>query len=576
MNLASNFLNNFLKKTDVRLLLFFLFLYQLIFIFWGIDFTDMGWMATNYQQVFNDPRSVEACFGRWLTIIIGGIWVHLFPGFGIIGIRVLGVLVYTATLNIVFLLLKDHFDRDKLKSGLVLMVLLTGPHYAFMGFHYNTLTAFFFVLMLFFLFRGLVEKNYKKIIIAGVFLGLNVFVRIPNIAGIAILAVIGYCGYHYKYTFKQFFKVFGCFLIGLSLATGAMIILMVSLNQEIIFLNSLKDLLNMGVSDKKPHGIMKMLRILSMQFLNIFSKALIIIIVSGIFIFISGWLKKKILFLIPLILAILIYFSVSTNDFMLIEEMFTIYGLILIVSIYSLWDKRLIFEQKLLIITGLAMFAILPLGSDLVLVNMNGLFLFVIFPIVVERILNFNLINGFSVTDEMASLYKKSLAIITIGIILFGTFYYTYCEQNGKNNLHFSLESSLAHGVFTSKERADDINELINESQNFIKKNDYVLAFDWMPMFHFLTETRPYLYNIGISHYSGEELSEYFEKSLDEKKILPVIIRQKIDMWGNWPRDTPKNYHEMENERNRWLNNLLLAHNYKMVWENNSFQILIP
>jgi hypothetical protein len=70
--------------------------------------------------------------------------------------------------------------------------------------------------------------------------------------------------------------------------------------------------------------------------------------------------------------------------------------------------------------------------------------------------------------------------------------------------------------------------------------------------------------------------------SLTRNKVLPVVIVQKIGTTGEaskWPEEvTPENYSENESnlDRNLILNTFLMKNNYKTVWENIAFRILIP
>lgn len=89
---------------DTGDILFFLLgvFYQILFIFQGLDLSDEGFYATFYQQIFNDPQSVAFNFMYWLTGILGGAWYYLFPHLGLLGFRILGVIVTSATLILTY------------------------------------------------------------------------------------------------------------------------------------------------------------------------------------------------------------------------------------------------------------------------------------------------------------------------------------------------------------------------------------------------------------------------------------------------------------------------------------------
>jgi len=100
-----------------------LFLFQLLFIFQGVDVGDSGSYASFYQQIFHDPQSVQYNFMFWASGIIGGLFTKLFPSSGIWGIRFLGVLISTSTIIITYNLLKKYLNIKNLQLSLFILTL---------------------------------------------------------------------------------------------------------------------------------------------------------------------------------------------------------------------------------------------------------------------------------------------------------------------------------------------------------------------------------------------------------------------------------------------------------------------
>ena len=97
-------------------------------------------------------------------------------------------------------------------------------------------------------------------------------------------------------------------------------------------------------------------------------------------------------------------------------------------------------------------------------------------------------------------------------------------------------------GIYTTKERAVVLNELLEESSKYIKPGGYVLAYHSIPMFHYWTETKPYLRNSMPWFYEAGLFREELNTSFEEKKILPVVVQQLKKTVGNageWP-DPPR------------------------------------
>jgi hypothetical protein len=101
-------------------------------------------------------------------------------------------------------------------------------------------------------------------------------------------------------------------------------------------------------------------------------------------------------------------------------------------------------------------------------------------------------------------------------------------------------------------------------------------------MYHFWTETLPYVRNPCPWFYS----SDVFQRELDlaQSKIntLPVVVMQTILTIGDgskWPEEQLKaDYMQWDRNkgRNDVLDKFLTDHNYKIVWENDVFRIMTP
>src|SRR6202008_469986 len=143
---------------NTRVFFLLLFLYQLVFIFQGIDFLDEGFTATFYQQFFHDPTSVEYNFMFWLSGLVGAIFNYLFPDSGLLGLRFLSIIFTTSTILIVYNLLKPYINKTNLKIGLLLVTLSVCHNPKI--FHYNFLSILLYSATASLLFNGLKKNNW--------------------------------------------------------------------------------------------------------------------------------------------------------------------------------------------------------------------------------------------------------------------------------------------------------------------------------------------------------------------------------------------------------------------------------
>src|SRR3974390_1659766 len=99
---ATDKISSWIRSINPPLFFLFIFVYHLLVVFQGIDFNDEGFHLAFYQQIFSGPESVQYAFWAWLTGMVGGTFMKLFPYLGILGIRFLGALVSTCTIIIAY------------------------------------------------------------------------------------------------------------------------------------------------------------------------------------------------------------------------------------------------------------------------------------------------------------------------------------------------------------------------------------------------------------------------------------------------------------------------------------------
>lgn len=555
---------------------FFLFFFQLIFIFWGIDFSDMGFSAISYELIFDDPEAVKYYFMYWLGAILGGIWLKLVPWAGIVGLRLFGLITFTVTLIVVFELLKNEFNESYLKKGLLLVTLLFGPHWAFIGFHYDTLSALFFVVMITALYKGLISDNFIAFAISGFFLCLNVFVRAPNIAGAGILLMVFYFGFYRNYDFGRYLKILVSFTTGFLLGLIIMVLMLKFLHQDVIFYEILLDTLAKGKGDTS-HNLFSLAAILLSQYWFMIKAILGLTVIFLVLLFVVDTNRFVFWVLSIFLIGYALYYIIAVNDFTRANEWLVYHSLVLLFSVIMLFDNKYNLNQRTLVLAGILMLAILPLGCSHGFINMAGLVLIIALPVSVSGIFNVNKLNLWNIpfinSIDSLQILRKWLGVVVIIISIFPAVYYSYCEENGKYKLTSPVNSRQVKMIYTTKKRADAINELLQECKKHVAAGDYTLAYGYIPMFYYLTETKPFLYNLWIGDYKVEYYKNLVNKSLAEKKYFPVIVKMKYSTWGNWPSPETKFKDVETNEWDKYFDEFVKRNSYSMVWQNEVFEL---
>ena len=100
-------------------------------------------------------------------------------------------------------------------------------------------------------------------------------------------------------------------------------------------------------------------------------------------------------------------------------------------------------------------------------------------------------------------------------------------------------------------------------------------------MYHFMTETRPWLDNPAPLFYATGIFRAELSRA-ESTRALPVVVMQKVRTvheGGKWPEEKlPEDYMTDQKNlgRNLEMKDFLARHNYREVWNNNAFRILLP
>ena len=587
--------------------LFFLaiFVFQLILIFQGIDLSDEGFLATFYQEIFKNPESVQYSFMFWLTGILGGLYFKLFPFLGLWGLRFAGVLITTSTAIFVYILLKKYINRHYLMLGIFLVILSLNNDVKELN--YNNLSALTCVAVVYFLFNGLKKRSFIKLFICGVFVSLSLFIRPPNILELGFALGIIYYGYVEKLNLKLIAGQVSLFMAGFISGTAFLLIIIYQMGHWAIFLNALEVIYKMGshIQDDKmksgSYGIIKLLQQLKNN--NVSSVLISLGIFVGVAVGLSIYsiIKNKFLFInriskllrytFLLLILILILVGIINNY----SVLFFYTGLITLVCILVLLTPAA-FDIRFLMICGYYILITYPFGSDAGIYTAGRYSLWIGLPISIDYIFSIRSVkNVFSyninefnpsikinITENQIRIAKNLLLSILIFAGLYYSFNYPFFDRRNRLKMRYSIDNKLLTGIYTTKGRAETLNELLKESTKYVKKGDYLLAYDCIPMLNFLTETIPYIRSPYPWLYETEIFKYELDLAKNEKKILPVIITQTIQTIGDgskWPEETLKSDYlkwDVNLGRNKYLDEFLMKNNYKEVWTNNYFRIFVP
>lgn len=589
---------DFIQNINDKSFLLILLGIQVLFLFQGIDFADEGFHAAFYQQIFSNPESMVTNFMYWLTGIVGGSFYYFFPDLGLIGLRIQGILIIFSTMVIVYFFLKKYINILPLRLSTLILILFTVNEIKEM--HYDTLAAFLNICSAYFLFNGLKDNKNIRIALSGVFISLSMFTRLPSIVLLVIFLAIVYHGFIRKqkliYVIRQVFVLFGGFVV----MTIAVLGFMKLIGHLSYYYETLQIVFGWSGSSEDSHNLKRLI----VQFVKDYSKS----IIYGLFLILSMFalikidnfqthqFKFKTKFTYQSIkagiVAITIYLLISQH-FTYSSAITLFSGISLITAIIILLNQNVKNEIKLLAFIGSLVLFFEPFGSAGGIATAGRHSLWIIFPLAVDYIFSIKTIGGklkisgekqdysidFESTRTQVNTFKHYFIGLCLLVTLYFSYYYPYFDMSDRIKMTSGIENKLAKGIYTTKERAQVINELLKESATYVKKDDYVFAYDCIPMYHFLTETRPYIGNTWPWLYVPEVFDIKLKKAKYRSKVLPVIILQNMSTLStNWPQNAENKITRTPPEqlRDSVMFEFIRNNNYKKVWKNLAFEILLP
>ena len=537
-------------------------LYQMLGVFWGVDVADAGFYLTFYDNIFTHPASVEYNFMYYLTGVIGGAAQWLFPAMGIVGMRLLGVACCLVASILVFLMLRHHVPESVIVLGLVMVIAsFTAPQYTFC---YDLCTILFYVCAIYAVYRQSVSHKYAVLwaVAAGLMIGFNIFVRIPNILGLVICLFFFIREYGRPQRCWRAALISALWLLaGVLIACGAVFGMMAMFDGHLAaFVQVLQDLLAIAGdhSGTASHTTSQMM----LAQVKFYATELWVGIKLGtlvlIFCLAGRYVKHNLLLLgvRVLCLAVFVWMVARMHPLQPVWVM-SLSGCVWVIA------RCNIRECRWLAWLGLGMMLVMPYGSDGAY-NNGTVIAWVAAPVAAMWWSR----NG------RASFVLALVAVCAVRMVTGGA----YFDGGPLYDKQEAIDCDRARMVYTTQHRADVINQLLKGINPYVKPGTTLMAYGSIPTINYLTRTHPY---IGCSW--PEQLSaSMLQKKLNEASQceVPLILQQKFNTlgpeWGEPSRTFLCDYGDSHNvyQDNRKLlvlNNFLRENNYRAIYEDSHF-----
>lgn len=598
---------SFFERMSFRSFLLLLLGFNLLLTFQGVDLCDEGFMATYYEYIFTDPGSVAYNFMFWLTGIIGGAFAKLFPFLGLWGLRVVGVACLMLTVITTYRLLQDHIDEGILKIGLLIVVLMHNNDIKIIN--YNTLSALNYILLTGIMVKGLFSGRFLLLFLSGVLVAINIAIRIPNLTEFGLAAIILYFGFRQKLPVKSIFAQLMAFVAGIVVGLMLLYGIMVAIGHWHYFKDSVTYLFIMSrqqtdqSSNTGLYGVMGILKSFQSRNAHALVYAMALFGALGLFALSRDIVARKLPSLLRLfnlgfyllyaaLLAVVALRIIDHFNFLslAIGVIYLLIGLFFLIN-----DNR---RLEIIMLIGAFFFVTYPIGSAYGIHSAGRFCLWIALPVGLNSIMQLEGMGGsFSLTrlgkqtQTFRMVFNRTqlqiIRILTIVLLIFGglvyQFFYPFYDWHNRFGMtHLIPGNEKLRFIATSEKRAIVLEELFTASKKFIGEDDYVLAYDRMPMYYYATGTKSFLENPFPTVYAAEAFEYDLENALKRNKKLPIIVQNLFRTSGNgsyWPYAfEEKDYLSVEENgpRNKIYDAFTSKYQYREVWNNGLFRILQP
>lgn len=557
----------------------------------GLDVTDTGYIINSYKFVYSNPDSIN--FAIIFTSMFGNIISKLLTLINVptyLGLRIVASIASLCTCFIVVKFLKVYFDEKILIIGSIFTLLLARGHISILM--YNNLSAFVGTIICIFLMKGIIYEKNKYIFLSGILLGINIFIRISNLVQLVILFGIIYYGVQTK-NIRNMVRSIGIFLAGMLSSVITSVIFLVNIFGEKRLMSMVNIYSKEAMKSKDSHSIFDSIKINFNQGINGVFWITLLFALSIILYYIFKNNKRIIdnirniyflFILIPLIFIVFKYigldkvivFNKIYKLFYSVYQPFSIavaFFSILVLTNCFFTKGSSIDENTILIIAFLLMIA-MPIGSNQGFAILYQSF-YIQAPLLacyIWRIISKKNVN-------VKEIFQNSMIILicvylTLMLLCRNI---TYVYRDNSINDKYSIKNDKLRGIKTNKQRANDVEEVINSIDKYVDSNRKLITYGSIPLFSYLLDMSPFFdgFNGWIEM---DQLSvESMKNSLENTKEYPLIIISNVGTNNSiWPDNQTKiimDEIKKSDVKYELINNYICENNYERVFENDSFTV---
>ena len=550
-----------------------LFFYPFLTVNQGVDVSDSTYSFSNF--LFFERMEGMWVVSTYISNVVGWILTKLPFGTTLLGMKVYATLLVSATVLLVYFMFCKWMPAWIVFMGEMIAV---GFCWIPAGILYNYLTYFLFTLGAVLLYQGLVEEKDRFLIFAGIVLGINVFVRIPNLTQMALIVGLWYYleSKHRKITVIME-KTAKC-LIGYLIGIAIPFICVICQFGIAGITDMIQGLAGVGGTDDS-YSIWSM--VLSVIDAYRRTSKWVFLIIIGIamgmamFFCFRGKLEqwKKIAYMAGMAILLRFLWGRGMFSFRYYEDYTSMYEwgmiglyLIWIAAVYMLVSNKNTLEEKLWAVMVMVITVVTPLGSNnYTFQNLNNLFLTAPFAFY-TYVKIFRRKAGKGMISQITFPWKAMLAMLGVMIFIQSIgFHSQFSFRDGmdgtKREYTFKSPKVLA-GMQTTEKNGEAIQGLLQYiGEKEMDGREVVLYGDCPGLSYILNMP----FAIGTA---WPDLASYpydtFVQDLEKLESVPVVIIRNVGTGG-----------EQSEQKKEYLSAFLNRNEYINVYNNGTYGVYV-
>ena len=560
-----------------------LFIYPLIGVNRGISYTDETCCVVNYMNL--DALSDFWRYGYYYANMLGNFLTKLPFGENLLALKIYSALFVSIIAVVGYFFCKKIVTPYVAFFASVISISLCWCPTLIL---YNYMTYFFFMAAVILLYKGVIGNSKMQIILAGVILAQNVFVRFPNVLEVALIAAVWYYMYLKGKKIKEILAVTGFCVLGYVTGLGiGFVVILITGGSILSFINMIGDVFVLS-ENSSGYSLVDMIRAIFEGYKTPYKFELVMLLAA----FLGGavfWIvgkkedkakdKKyninrlilfgKILF-IPVATAMFVWFyfrgimAFNYNSYDSIYKLSQILLLICWIVIIKVFIcKKNSKEEKYYAALCAVIMIITPLGSN------NGTYpimnnLFIILPLVVKECREF-------VINNKKTIYypaKVILALFTFIFLYQGMMFKTtftfndYDEKNSPRNVAVQDIPKL-DGMKTREDNTKELEGLYKFIQSVSEEEDGIITYGNVPGLHYILDRNIVTPDIWIDLVTNsyDILKDDLSRISDEAKKPFVIVGKGYDITT------------MTGDKEKLITKYLYDNAYNMVYKSDVFTV---